>query len=145
MAALTEVEFIWKNGEFIPWAEATTHVLSHSLHYGSGVFEGIRCYEGENAKTSKVDAIVREIGKQPVLAFGNSSGDAAMLTYTLSENAYPSASFMVLADDDVREYGDATEAAEERAEWEDAGFTVFSMKDDFATIYGEGVQKAPVK
>ena len=47
MAALTEAEFIWKNGEFIPWAEATTHVLSHSLHYGSGVFEGIRCYEGE--------------------------------------------------------------------------------------------------
>lgn len=49
MAGLTEVEYIWKNGEFVPWADATTHVLSHSLHYGSGVFEGIRCYEGENA------------------------------------------------------------------------------------------------
>ena len=48
MAALTEGEFIWKNGELIPWAEATTHVLSHSLHYGSGVFEGIRCYKGKN-------------------------------------------------------------------------------------------------
>ncbi len=107
------------------------------------VFDG--SYEGENAKISKVDAIVREIGKQPVLAFGNSSGDVAMLAYTLSDNAYPSASFMVLADDDAREYGDAADAAEERAEWEDAGFTVFSMKDDFATIYGEGVEKAPVK
>ena len=49
MAGITEVEYIWKNGEFVPWAEATTHVLSHSLHYGSGVFEGIRCYEGEKA------------------------------------------------------------------------------------------------
>ncbi len=48
MAALTEGEFIWKNGELVPWADATTHVLSHSLHYGSGVFEGIRCYKGKN-------------------------------------------------------------------------------------------------
>ena len=44
MANITEVEYIWKNGELVPWAEATTHVLSHSLHYGSGVFEGARCY-----------------------------------------------------------------------------------------------------
>ena len=34
MAALTEVDYIWKNGELVPWAEATTHVLSHTLHYG---------------------------------------------------------------------------------------------------------------
>ena len=40
-------ELIWQNGEFVPWHEATTHVLSHGLHYGTGVFEGIRCYETE--------------------------------------------------------------------------------------------------
>jgi len=40
-------ELIWQNGEFVPWQEATTHVLSHGLHYGTGVFEGIRCYETE--------------------------------------------------------------------------------------------------
>ena len=52
MADITEVEYIWKNGEMIPWAEATTHILSHSLHYGSGVFEGIRCYQNpENGKS----------------------------------------------------------------------------------------------
>ena len=45
MADITEVDYIWKNGELVPWAEATCHVLSHSLHYGSGVFEGIRCYK----------------------------------------------------------------------------------------------------
>ncbi|HEX6781352.1 MAG TPA: branched-chain amino acid transaminase [Solirubrobacterales bacterium] len=39
------VELIWRNGEFLPWEEAQTHVLSHGLHYGTGVFEGIRCYE----------------------------------------------------------------------------------------------------
>lgn len=44
MADIAEVDYIWKNGELVPWHEATTHVLSHSLHYGSGVFEGARCY-----------------------------------------------------------------------------------------------------
>jgi branched-chain amino acid aminotransferase len=37
--------YIWKNGSFIEWNTATTHVLTHALHYGSGVFEGIRAYE----------------------------------------------------------------------------------------------------
>ena len=92
-----------------------------------------------------MDAIVREIGKQPVLAFGNSSGDVAMLTYVLSDNPNPSASFMVLADDEEREYGDASGSAAKRASWEEAGFAVFSMHDDFATIYGEGVKKEPVR
>ena len=40
-------ELIWMNGEFVPWDEAKVHVLSHGLHYGTGVFEGIRCYETE--------------------------------------------------------------------------------------------------
>ncbi|WP_281301988.1 MULTISPECIES: branched-chain amino acid transaminase [unclassified Iodidimonas] len=43
--ALTPTRFIWMNGTLKPWAEATTHVLTHALHYGSAVFEGIRCYE----------------------------------------------------------------------------------------------------
>ncbi|MBM3188083.1 MAG: branched-chain amino acid transaminase [Chloroflexi bacterium] len=38
-------EYIWFDGQFVPWAEAKVHVLSHALHYGSSVFEGIRCYE----------------------------------------------------------------------------------------------------
>jgi len=35
---------IWRNGEFVPWDDARVHVMSHVLHYGSSVFEGIRCY-----------------------------------------------------------------------------------------------------
>ncbi len=54
MADIEAVEFIWKNGALVPWAEATTHVLSHSLHYGSGVFEGIRCYQDPDTKKSFV-------------------------------------------------------------------------------------------
>lgn len=37
--------WIWLDGEFVPWDEAQVHVLTHALHYGTGVFEGIRCYD----------------------------------------------------------------------------------------------------
>ncbi len=38
-------ELIWMNGDFVAWEDAKVHVLSHGLHYGTGVFEGVRCYE----------------------------------------------------------------------------------------------------
>jgi branched-chain amino acid aminotransferase len=40
-------ELIWFNGEFVKWEDATVHVLTHGLHYGTGVFEGVRCYDTE--------------------------------------------------------------------------------------------------
>jgi branched-chain amino acid aminotransferase len=42
---ITQVEKIWMDGELVDWADAEIHVLSHALHYGSGVFEGIRAYQ----------------------------------------------------------------------------------------------------
>lgn len=39
--------FIWYDGKFVPWREANTHVLTHTLHYGAGVFEGVRAYQTE--------------------------------------------------------------------------------------------------
>ncbi len=44
---IPEVDKIWMNGRLVPWDEARIHVLTHALHYGSGVFEGIRAYETE--------------------------------------------------------------------------------------------------
>jgi branched-chain amino acid aminotransferase len=41
---ITPTEKIWMDGEFVDWADATVHVLTHTMHYGSGVFEGIRAY-----------------------------------------------------------------------------------------------------
>jgi branched-chain amino acid aminotransferase len=41
-------ELIWLDGAFVPWDQANVHVLTHTLHYGLGVFEGIRCYEGHD-------------------------------------------------------------------------------------------------
>ena len=42
--ALQKTENIWHNGKLIPWEKATLHVMSHVIHYGSSVFEGVRCY-----------------------------------------------------------------------------------------------------
>lgn len=42
---MEQAKYIWDDGELIPWEDATVHFLSHTLHYGTGVFEGIRAYE----------------------------------------------------------------------------------------------------
>src|SRR5690606_7075235 len=39
---------IWYDGKMVPWRDATTHVLTHTLHYGMGVFEGVRAYKTDN-------------------------------------------------------------------------------------------------
>lgn len=44
-APLPRTDHIWFNGKLVPWEEANVHVLTHGLHYGTGVFEGIRCYD----------------------------------------------------------------------------------------------------
>jgi branched-chain amino acid aminotransferase len=44
MSELNRTEWIWKDGAFVRWEDATLHVMSHVVHYGSSVFEGIRCY-----------------------------------------------------------------------------------------------------
>ncbi|MBE7542108.1 MAG: branched-chain amino acid transaminase [Solibacteraceae bacterium] len=54
MTDMTPTEKIWHNGRFIPWNDATIHVLSHVVSYGSSVFEGVRCYE-----TAKGPAVFR--------------------------------------------------------------------------------------
>jgi branched-chain amino acid aminotransferase len=45
-------EYIWLDGEFVPWEAARVHVLTHTLHYGLGVFEGVRCYEGADGRSA---------------------------------------------------------------------------------------------
>ena len=59
--------FIWYDGKLVPWREATTHVLTHTLHYGLGVFEGVRCYQTAagpaiNTKHVKTQVLVENGG-----------------------------------------------------------------------------------
>ena len=46
--ATRTADYIWFNGEMVPWAEANVHVLTHAMHYGTSVFEGVRCYNTPN-------------------------------------------------------------------------------------------------
>ncbi|MBR4501917.1 MAG: haloacid dehalogenase-like hydrolase [Clostridia bacterium] len=95
----------------------------------------------KNLKMNKVKAIVKEIGRQPVLSFGNTSGDVSMHNYTIFNNRYRSAAFMLIADDETRDYGNTEKAQPLRKQWEESGYHVISMKDDFRTIYGDDVRK----
>jgi len=92
----------------------------------------------KNLKTNKVLQITQEIGKVPVLSFGNSGGDCAMHNFCLS-NTYRSAAFMLIADDDARDHANREKALSLGAQWREAGYHVISMRDDFKTIYGDGV------
>ena len=95
----------------------------------------------KNLKMNKVTAIAKEIGKQPVLSFGNSSGDISMHVYTTSNNAYESQAYMLVADDTERDYAKIEEANKRQKSWQDYGFNIISMKNDFKTIYGSNVTK----
>ena len=95
----------------------------------------------KNLKTNKVLQISQEIGKVPVLSFGNSGGDMSMHNYALSNPKYKSASFMLIADDDARDHANREKALKLGDQWRESGYHVISMRDDFKTIYGDGVVK----
>ena len=121
--------------------QGTSAGQDYTLAPGEGVvLSGER--EAENGKANKVFAIANQIGVQPVLAFGNSGGDYAMAQYACDNPDYPGAAFLVLCDDTAREYGDEDKAAQVAQACDERGWTAISMRDDWATIYGEGVERA---
>ena len=91
-------------------------------------------------KMNKVSEIALEIGKVPVLAFGNSSGDLSMAQYTVNNDEYEGRAYLVLCDDLEREHGNLDKADSLAKTCEESGFETISMKDDFATIYGDDVE-----
>lgn len=95
----------------------------------------------KNLKMNKVSVIEREIGVQPVLCFGNSSGDGAMANYTITNNKYKSGAYLLCCDDLERENGNIEKADKMRASCEENGWTAVSMKNDWTTIYGDGVTR----
>ena len=95
----------------------------------------------KNLKMNKVAQIVKEIGRQPVLSFGNSGGDVSMHNYTIFNNRYKSAAFMLIADNEELDYGSAEKVQPLKEKWEASGYHVISMRDDFRTIYGDEVKK----
>ena len=95
----------------------------------------------KNLNTNKVTVIMQEIGIQPVLSFGNSTGDAAMAEFTTTDNKYKSLAFMLCCDDLERENGNADKADKMVKLCDEYGWIAVSMKNDWTTIYGEGVTR----
>lgn len=95
----------------------------------------------KNLKMNKVTVIEQEIGEQPVLCFGNSSGDEAMANFTINNNKYKSRAYMLCCDDITRENGNVEKANKMYESCEKNGFTAISMKNDWKTIYGESVTR----
>ncbi|MBQ3726052.1 MAG: haloacid dehalogenase-like hydrolase [Selenomonadaceae bacterium] len=89
---------------------------------------------------NKVSNMAREIGKQPVLAFGNSTGDSSMINFSLRGNKYRTAAFFVICDDLNREFGNVDKANKCIALADKNGWIKISMRDDFKTIYGDNVK-----
>lgn len=97
----------------------------------------------KNLKMNKVWVIAQEIGEQPVLSFGNSTGDSSMAEYVTSDNEYRSLAFMLCCDDTEREYGNEKKAEKMQGLCSEFGWVPVSMKNDWKTIYGDGVKKNP--
>ena len=94
----------------------------------------------KNLKMNKVTVIMQEIGQQPVLSFGNSTGDASMAEYVTTNNPYESLAFMLCCDDTERENGNAQKADKMFGLCEEFDWVPVSMKNDWKTIYGDGVK-----
>ncbi len=96
----------------------------------------------KNLNANKTIWIEREIGRRPVLAFGNSGSDTSMMNYAIDDrNPYPAEAYMIVADDDVREWG-TQDWDEKSAAYIEQGYEPISMKNDFLQIYPDSITKA---
>ena len=95
----------------------------------------------KNLKMNKVTVIMQEIGQQPVLSFGNSTGDSSMAEYVTSGNRYKSLAFMLCCDDTERENGNEEKAQKMVDLCAEFDWVPVSMKNDWTTIYGDGVTR----
>ena len=93
----------------------------------------------KNLNMNKVYYIMREIGKKPILAFGNSGSDTSMAELALQNKN--GKAFMVLCDDIIRERGDTVKAESFKETCNENGWITISMKNDWKTIYGDDVKK----
>ncbi|MCR5451514.1 MAG: haloacid dehalogenase-like hydrolase [Lachnospiraceae bacterium] len=116
--------------------EAGDHLYEYEVG-DEAVYTGKYLYK--NVKARKVINIIREIGKKPVLAFGNRSSDNSMCYYTINDNPYPAKAFIVVADDGKRDQGKSSNMKKKISEYKDSGIDLISMKNEFTRIYSENM------
>ena len=94
-----------------------------------------------NLKLNKINGIIRNIGRKPLLVFGNSEGDSSMANFAISDNEYNSLAFMVLNDDLIRERGNQNSVDKMKELCDKNNWVPISMKNDWKTIYGLDVTR----
>ncbi len=137
--------------EFIrPWAKkvygippeqviGSSQLVQYEIRDGKPALVRLPKFDFINDGAGKPVGIYRDIGRRPILAFGNSDGDLQMLQYTAAGNG-PHLALLVHHDDAVREfaYDRQSKVGKLDQAWDEAvtnGWTVVSMKDDWVTIY----------
>lgn len=88
-----------------------------------------------NTGEEKIGTVFLDIGKKPILCFGNSTGDIALAEYTKSNDKYITDVFMVINDDEVRNNGNLDDSQSLKNQCDEYGWNYFSIKNDFKEIY----------
>ena len=94
----------------------------------------------KDVKANKPTIIATEIGKQPVISLGNSTGDSSMANYTVNNNKYRSLALMLCCDDTDRDWGEVDKADKMRSSCEKNGWHAVSQKNEWKTFFGDGVE-----
>ena len=98
----------------------------------------------KNNNFNKVISIIKEIGKVPVLSFGNSNSDSSMANFVIANKSFKTMAFMLLCDDIVRENGNLEKAKTMEKNCINNGWVPVSMKNDWKTIYGDNVKRKDI-
>jgi hypothetical protein len=136
---LPNYQIIGSDESVVAAKQAGEDGLNYTFEQGDDLYLG-GDFIIKNLKMNKVSVINKEIGVQPVLSFGNSTGDAAMANYTIGKNPYKSLAFMLCCDDLERENGNVDKAQKMADLCAEFGWIPVSMKNDWKTIYAEGVK-----
>ena len=136
---LPNYQIIGSDESVVSAKQAGEDGLNYTFEQGDDLYLGGE-FIIKNLKMNKVAVINKEIGVQPVLSFGNTTGDAAMANYTIGKNPYKSLAFMLCCDDLERENGNIDKAQKMYDLCEEFNWIPVSMKNDWKTIYAEGVK-----
>ena len=136
---LPNYQIIGSDESVVSAKQAGEDGLNYTFEQGDDLYLGGE-FIIKNLKMNKVAVINKEIGVQPVLSFGNTTGDAAMANYTIGKNQYKSLAFMLCCDDLERENGNLDKAQKMYDLCEEFNWIPVSMKNDWKTIYAEGVK-----
>ena len=136
---LPNYQIIGSDESVVSAKQAGEDGLNYTFEQGDDLYLGGE-FIIKTLKMNKVAVINKEIGIQPVLSFGNTTGDAAMANYTIGKNPYKSLAFMLCCDDLERENGNIDKAQKMYDLCEEFNWIPVSMKNDWKTIYAEGVK-----